>query len=164
MANPLPPVIVADSSFIFDALIDAGQGRHVPARNFANRLIAANSLLVYSSLLFLEAPQCWRRLYQRGWLVSKQKGLTPAADRRNAFLEANTSLEQFLASFNRHRVNITSSLMQSASDFAAYYELNSHDALVVAVLRDLGISNLAAIDRDFRPIDWLQLWDGLLVP
>jgi predicted nucleic acid-binding protein len=97
-------------------------------------------------------------------LVSKQKGLTPAADRRNAFLEANTSLEQFLASFNRHRVNITSSLMQSASDFAAYYELNSHDALVVAVLRDLGISNLAAIDRDFRPIDWLQLWDGLLVP
>jgi hypothetical protein len=82
----------------------------------------------------------------------------------NAFTEANAKLEQFLAAFNRHRVNITQSLMQSASAFAASYDLNSHDALIVAVLRDFSVSSLVAIDRDFRPVAPLQLWDGLLIP
>lgn len=48
----------------------------------------------------------------------------------NAFNEADSKLEQFLAAFNRHRVNITRPLMQKASVFAASYDLNSHDALM----------------------------------
>jgi predicted nucleic acid-binding protein len=162
--SPLPTIVVVDSSFVFDALVDSGQGRHAVARAFADRLRAANSLILYSSLIFLEAPQCWRRLYKRGLLVPAQRGLDLATDRMNAFTEANAKLEQFLAAFNRHRVNITQSLMQSASAFAASYDLNSHDALIVAVLRDFSVSSLVAIDRDFRPVAPLQLWDGLLIP
>jgi hypothetical protein len=109
--NPLPAIIVADSSFIFEALIDSGQGRHASARAFANRLIQANWLLLYSLLLFLEAPQCWRRLYRRGILVPSQRSIDPVMDRVNAFTEANTKLEQFLASFNCNRINVTRSLM-----------------------------------------------------
>ncbi len=156
--------MVVDSSFVFEALIDSGQGRHAPARAFADRLRQANSLILYSALIFLEAPQCWRRLYKRRLLIPTQKGVDPIADRISAFSEANTKLEQFLAAFNRHRVNITQSLMRSGSAFAASHDLNSHDALVIAVLRDLGVSNLVAIDTDFRPVDPLELWDGLLIP
>jgi hypothetical protein len=83
--NPLPAIIVADSSFILEALIDSGQGRHAPARAFANRLIQVNCLLLYSLLLFLEAPQCWRRLYRRGILVPSQRSIDPVTDRVNAF-------------------------------------------------------------------------------
>jgi predicted nucleic acid-binding protein len=119
---------------------------------------------LYSSLLFLEAPQCWRRLFKRGLLIPTQKGIDLAADRMNAFSEANTKLDQFLAAFNRHRVDIRRPTMHRASAFAASYDLNSHDALVVAVLRDFGVSHLVAIDTDFRQVDPLELWDGLLIP
>ncbi len=97
-------------------------------------------------------------------MVPAQRSLDLATDRMNASAEANAKLEQFLAAFNRHRVNITQSLMQSASKFVASYDLNSHDALIVAVLRDLSISGLVAFDRDFRPVAPLELWDGLLIP
>ena len=79
----------------------------------------------------------------------------------NAFSEADTDLENFLAAFNRKRVNITRALMRAVSAVAAKYGLNSHDALVVALLQDLGLSHLAAIDDDFRSIDGLELWDGI---
>ncbi len=87
-----------------------------------------------------------------------------AVDRMNAFTEADQNLDQFLATFNRSRINITSALMRKASAFAAQYNLNSHDALMVAILRNLGVSHLIAIDQDFRVVDPLELWDGLLIP
>lgn len=40
----------------------------------------------------------------------------------------------------------------------------SHDSLVVAVAFDLGVPDVAATDRDFRSVDGLELWDGLLLP
>jgi predicted nucleic acid-binding protein len=60
----------------------------------------------------------------------------------NAFAEADQKLDQFLAAFNRNRVNITLPLMRRASAFAAQYNLNSHDALMIAILRDLGASRI----------------------
>ena len=162
--SPLPRIIVADSSFIFEALIDSGQGRHIPARDFSERIRLANSLVIYSALLFLEAPQCWRRLYKRGVLIPAQRGLDQTTDRMSAYNEADKKLEQFLAAFNCNQVSITRSLIQKALSFVASYDLTSHDALVVALLRDLGVSHLAAIDSDFRTVDPLHLWDGLLIP
>ena len=103
-------------------------------------------------------------MFKRGLLIPKHRGIDRAADRMNAFTEADTKLEQFWAAFNPHRVDITRSLMRSGSAFAASYDLNSHDALVVAILSDLGVPNLVAMDKDFRPVDPLELWDGLLIP
>ena len=90
--------------------------------------------------------------------------MNPVLERETAFNEANAQLEIFLASFNRHRVNISLRLMQQGSVMAARYELSSHDALIVALLQDYGLNHLGVIDNDFCKVDHLELWDGLLIP
>lgn len=121
--RPLPSIIVADSSFFFDALIDDGVGRHATAQAFAQSPIAANTQVVYSSLIYLEAPQCWKRLYRRGVLVPAQRSLNdPIADRMSAFSEAEFSLRAFLNAFNGRELTITSELLSAASAIAAEYD------------------------------------------
>jgi hypothetical protein len=144
-------------------LIDSGQGRHVPTRAFCDRLQAENTQVIYSSLMFLEAPQCWKKLYKKGALAPKQSCLDPTLDRQQAFSEADAALEGFLSAFNCQRVNITRSLMRSGSAMAALYGLNSHDALVMALLQEFHLTHLAVIDDDFWDIDYLELWDGQLI-
>ena len=53
--------------------------------------------------------------------------------------------------------------MEAASDMVARFDLNAHDGLVAALARDLGVSHIASLDRDFRRVDAIDLWDGLLV-
>ena len=161
--NPIPPIIITDSSFIFHALIDDGRGFHIPAREFANRLRTANSFLVHSSLIFLEAPQCWRRLFISGALVPTQRGRGVITDRRNAFDEANAALAAFLSHFRRYEVRLSKPRMRSASDLVASYGfLSSHDALAVAISQEVGIADIAALDGDFKNVDGIELWDGIL--
>lgn len=161
--DPLPSVIVLDSSLVFEALIDSGSGRHQPARSFCRRLQTENTPVIYSSLMFLEAPQCWKRFYRRGALVPKQPSFDPVLNRENAFREADLELERFLSNFNRQRINITRDLMRLGSKIAARYGMDSHDALVVALLEEFGLSDLGVIDDHFLKIDHLELWDGMLI-
>jgi predicted nucleic acid-binding protein len=159
---PLPTEIVVDSSFVFHALIDDGRsGYHIPARSFAERLRVANATLIYSSLIFLEAPQCWKRLYNTGALVPSQRSADLASDRVRAFTEANNALQTFLSAFNRKEVRITKDLMKSATAYVAEFNLGSHDAIAVAISRT-GIPDVAAVDRGFKSVDGIELWDGLL--
>ncbi len=120
-----PEVVVADSSFILEALIDSGQSRHQPARDFADRLRRANLRLVYSLLLFLEAPQCWRRLYARGALVPSHRVHDRTEDRLYAFAEADLALQTFLASYNTQRMPVTRRLLRLASTEVAKHNLRS---------------------------------------
>ena len=159
--NPLPSLVVIDSSFVFEALIDSGTGRYIEARDFAERLRTTNSILVHSSLLFLEAPQCWRRLYKRGALIPNQRGIDIVSDRKNAFAEAERDLSTFLGAFNTQRVRITRRLMTLGSVMAATYDLRSHDALVAAISQDARIPDIVALDADFRAVDGIELWDNL---
>jgi predicted nucleic acid-binding protein len=160
--TPLPTEIVVDSSFVFHALIDDGRsGFHIPARDFAERLRVANATLIYSSLIFLEAPQCWKRLYNARALVPSLRGADLASDRSNAFTEANTALQMFLSAFNRKEVRVTKSLMKNATALVAEFNLGSHDAIAIAISRT-GVPDVAAIDRGFKNVDGIELWDGLL--
>ena len=160
--QPLPTEIVVDSSFVFHALIEDGRsGYHLPARGFAERLRLADVTLIYSSLIFLEAPQCWRRLYNTGALIPSQRGTNLASDRVNAFSEANTALQTFLSAFNRREVRVTKDLMKSASGLVAEFNLGSHDAIVIAISR-ARVGDVAALDRGFKSVDGIELWDGLL--
>ena len=160
--QPLPTEIVVDSSFVFHALIEDGRsGYHLPARGFAERLRLADVTLIYSSLIFLEAPQCWRRLYNTGALIPSQRGTNLASDRVNAFSEANTALQTFLSAFNRREVRATKDLMKSASGLVAEFNLGSHDAIVIAISRTR-VGDVAALDRGFKSVDGIELWDGLL--
>lgn len=160
--TPLPTEIVVDSSFVFHALIDdVRSGYHVPARGFAERLRGADVTLIYSSLIFLEAPQCWKRLYNTGALIPSQRGPNLASDRVNAFNEANTALQIFLSAFNRKEVRVTKNLMKSATALVAEFNLGSHDAIAIAISR-AGVPDIAALDRGFKNVDGIELWDGLL--
>jgi predicted nucleic acid-binding protein len=160
--NPLPTEIVVDSSFVFHALIEDGKsGYHIPARDFAERLRIANATLIYSSLIFLEAPQCWKRLYNTGALVPSKRGLDLASDRANAFIEANAALQTFLSAFNRKEVRVTKQLMKSATTHVAEFNLGSHDAVAIAISRT-GVPDVAALDRGFKNVDGIELWDGML--
>jgi predicted nucleic acid-binding protein len=160
----LPEQIIVDSSFLFDAVMETDQGRHEPALGFAQRLRASNCVLVYSSLIFIEAPQCWRRMYARGLLVPNQQGHDVVSDRINAFNKADNLLNELLASFRRRRVAISGRLMSAASRLVAMLNLKAHDALVVAIAHEIGVPDIASFDRDFRRVDGVELWDGLLMP
>jgi predicted nucleic acid-binding protein len=152
---------VVDSSFVFEALLDSGTGRHADSKSFAERLRNENSVLVYSSLIFLEAPQCWRRLYRRGSLVPGQRGIDQVADRQNAFAEADAQLARFLSTYSTRRVQISRKLLSLASTMAATYNLSSHDALIVAISWYSGVVDIAALDQGFQDVDGIELWDNL---
>jgi len=58
---------------------------------------------------------------------------------------------------------VTHRLLRLASTEVAKHNLRSHDAAIIAILRDTGITDLVAIDKDFRRVGNLQLWDGQLI-
>ena len=144
--------------------METDQGRHQLALDFSQRLRASNCVVVYSSLIFIEAPQCWRRMYARGLFVSNEPSGDVVSDRINAFKKADNLLSELLASFRRRRIAITGRLMSAASRLVAVFNLKAHDALVVAIAREIGIPDIASFDRDFRRVDEIELWDGPLPP
>ena len=88
----------------------------------------------------------------------------PTKDRINAFAKADDALSDLLTSFLRRRVAINRPLMRAASRLVATFNLKAHDALVVAVAQALHVPHIASFDRDFRRVDGIELWDGLLTP
>ena len=88
---------------------------------------------MFSGLLFIEAPQCWKRLYRKGVLVPSQRSMDPVTDRLNAFAQADQSLQTFLAAFNTSQIRVSPRIIGTASRLVATYELQSHDAVVAAV-------------------------------
>jgi predicted nucleic acid-binding protein len=153
--EPLPDVVVVDSSFVFEVLYDprSPDSRHAEARAFAARLINAGSAVVYSSLLFLEAPQCWRRLYARGGLPSPR-----GATRLETFRSANEDLRVLLAQFGAVEIATDRAQLDLAVDLCAEYNLRPHDALVVALGQLSEVGDLVSLDRDFRRVDGITLW------
>lgn len=112
-------------------------------------------------MLFIEAPQCWKRLYRKGVLVPSQRSTDPITDRLNAFAQADQSLQMFLAAFNTSQIRVSPRIIGTASRLVATYELQSHDAVVAAVAQEIKIRDIAATDQGFRRIDDIELWDGL---
>lgn len=159
---PLPPEIVVDSSFIFEALIDEGDdaGRHAAARAFAQALRRAETMLVWSPLIWLEATQYWRKLYRRGALPvsDAETAADEAQNRARAFERAHSILRSFLRSFDTYEVQLGEDVLNLANLHAATYNLGSHDALVVAITSTTGVYDLAALDRDFRRVEHVRLW------
>jgi predicted nucleic acid-binding protein len=160
--RPVPEHIVVDSSFVFHALIEDGHGWHGPARQFAEVLQQNGTILIYSSLIFLEAPQCWRRLFNAKRLPV-QPGPDILTERKRAFDRANGALTRFLGRFGRYEVGITKPLIKIANSLVAQHGfLSSHDALCVAIAQDFRIPDIAALDRDFQKVPDIDLWDGHL--
>lgn len=71
-------------------------------------------------------------------------------------------LNELLASFRLRRVAISRRLMRAAASLVATFNLKAHDALVVAIAREIGVPHIVSFDRDFRRVDGIELWDGPL--
>jgi len=157
--RPLPEILVADSSFLFAATYDAGDGLYDRSSAFARALREAGTVLVLSPLVYLEASQCWRRLFRLGLLQPTEATGDPREDRKTAFQEANRHLNTFLGLFETYTVEFSQELAEVASIHVAEYNLRSHDALFVALSTVTRVSHLVAFDSDFRRVDGLTLWE-----
>jgi hypothetical protein len=120
---------------VFDAVIESDRARKEASAQFVRRLQREGTALVYSSLLFLEAPQCWRRFFRRGELKHNDPEIPD--DRLEAFKRANTLLEEFLDAFDCQEVTITKSLMNAAARIVAIYDVRAHEALSSSASRRL---------------------------
>ena len=159
--GPLPSQIVVDSSFIFEALIDSqvGDGRHLGCRRFLRRLAENDTLLVYSELVYVEAPQCWRRLWRRGVLEDRVPNVRPIEERRSgAFVAATSRLRRLLESSRGFAAPLGPELADIAANVSGYYNLGAQDAYLVALSEFLHIPDLVTLDRDFRRVDGLVVW------
>ena len=147
-----PSAAVADSSFLFQALIDPheGDGRHEACRAFLGSLFRAGTEIVVSPLLFVEAPASWRRLYNRGALEG--------ATRQAAYEQASQALRELLGELLTTEVTLTRELIESATSLAGRYNLNAHDAVHVAVAREVQVADIITLDRDFVRVDELVVW------
>lgn len=172
---PLPDEIVVDSSFIFEALIDHRGTSRNPSfyhqcREFATRLFNQQVRLIYSPLLFLEAPRYWRRLYSSGDLLSSAQLFSPtqsvlpiddSLQREWLFKEADNYLDDFLSLFfDTYVVRVTRPLLQRACEVAARYNLGSHDSLVVAIAYRVSVPDIVSIDSDFECPDDIYIWNN----
>lgn len=160
--GPLPSTVVVDSSFVFEALIDArqGDGRHELCVAFAQRLRAGGVRLVVSPLLFLEAPQCWRRLLQKNALPLASAGRYERDGIVRAFQDASALLREFLGEFDRWEIALSEDVLGLANVHAARYDLKSHDALVAAIASTTGVYEVVTMDADFEEVTPLTVWRG----
>lgn len=90
-----------------------------------------------------------------------QRGADLASDKASAFTEANAALQTFLSAFNRREVRVTKNLIKSATAHVVEFNLGSHDAIAIAISR-AGVPDVAALDRGFKKVNGIELWDGLL--
>ena len=73
------------------------------------------------------------------------------------------ALRGLLSRLRKVEIHISQTLIESASSLVAEFGfLSSHDALALAIARDAQTLDIAALDRDFRKVDGIDLWDGRL--
>ena len=79
---------------------------------------------------------------------------------REAYLQAMLrTLENLLAQFEWHEVALTETIRRDATRLMAEYNLRSYDAVYLASARAVGVADFASLDRGYRRVDGLQLWN-----
>lgn len=158
--TPLPASTVVDSSFLFEALIDPrdGDDRHARCQKFAQALRDSGTTLVWSPLVFLEAPQCWRKLYRKGALPAEPTSANDTIVQADAFADATAQLRRFLGGYETYEVLLTDDVLDLAARQAGQYNLKSHDSVSVAITSTAGVYDVVALDGKFRRVEHVTLW------
>ena len=138
---------------------------HSECLNFARRLQSAGSGLVYSNLLRLEFWQAWRRATARRGLpsysISEPDWQPPASpSRTDVYQIGDRFLRDFLRNYNVWEISIGSRLLDGALQLMGRYNLKSHDACVAALAFQSGFTDIVSLDRDFRRLDGVRLWNN----
>jgi predicted nucleic acid-binding protein len=156
--------VVLDTSFVVNVLHE-NEGYHRPCLAFANRLIRDDVLIVYSSLLRLEFWHGWARAVRNRGVpraIVEQPSLLPepASERARAFAIGDRYLKDFLAMFRGYEIRIGARVLDEALRLMSLYNLGSHDACMAAIAFRAGVPDLVSLDRKFRRVDGIQLWNN----
>jgi predicted nucleic acid-binding protein len=82
-----------------------------------------------------------------------------ASVRRAYVAQLTSDFEVLLSQCDWTEVWLTPAIRADAIDMIATYNLNTHDAVHLATMRDMGVVHLASLDRGFRRVDGLHLWN-----
>ena len=164
--EPLPRAVVLDTSLVVHVLHE-NEDFHRECLAFAQRLVDAGVLLVYSNLLRMEFWHGWARAMRirgiPGELLQQPPLLPdPGSERVRAFLIGDRYLRDFLSLFRRYEIRIGTRLLDCALSLMAQYNLASHDACVIAMASHAGVPDVASPDAKFRRIDGIQLWNDAI--
>ena len=118
----------------------------------------SGTTLVWSPLVFLEAPQCWRKLYRKGALPAKPTSANDTIVQADAFADATAQLRRFLGGYETYEVLLTDDVLDLAARQAGQYNLKSHDSVFVAITSTAGVYDVVALDGKFRRVEHVTLW------
>ena len=157
-----PEHVLLDTSFVVAALV-SGEVHHDACLDFASRLQAAGSAIVYSSLLRIEYFNTWRKLIGQGLLPPEpsdqlRMSLDIPEARPYWFRVTDRLLSRFLAQFPRREVRLNRRVLRSMVALMGTYNLQAMDAAQVASALDMGCQDIASLDDDFKRVQGIRLW------
>jgi predicted nucleic acid-binding protein len=160
-----PRELYLDTDFIIGCL-ERSDPHHARCAEFMDRIAStARTMLCISSLSWLEFIHTITRERFRE-IVSDEVRQQFRLDRweepavRRAYIaHLTSSFEVLLSQCDWAEVSLTPEIRADAVDVIATYNLNTHDAVHLATMRDVGVVSLASLDRGFRRVDGLHLWN-----
>jgi predicted nucleic acid-binding protein len=185
--DPLPPVIVADTSFLLVG-VNGQDPRHPRARRLLDRMETEGTVVMYCQHVFLlelwsacsgfvrtlRKPASWARLISAAETAGAtgRRRLTAAdvpGDMEGRYRLAVETFERLvgaqLADLETVSVRLTLGLLARARDaiFSHSHSLRSYDAVMLALAEEAAARtgterHLATFDHDFLAVDGLDVW------
>lgn len=165
--EPPPDRLYIDTDFLISCLTDA-QPHYPRCISFLEALARHGTEIYVSALTWLEfayvvskerfrlelstemqaeyALHHWQRREVRGRYIADMIGRARA----------------LLAPFEWAQVPITGDVQRRAQDYMIAYGLHPQDAAHVAAAELAGVSDIATLDRGFRKVDDITLWNDLI--
>ena len=164
--TPLPRILALDADFVVSVIVES-EPFHETCAKFSARLVRESVTIVHSPLLRLEVLRAWQKAINSKALpqsILPQRLLwdDPASERRLSYQLANDYLDEFLGLFRRLEVRLTSRIQRRTWQLMATHGLKPMDACRLACAMHTGSPHIASLDRDFRRVDGLHLWNDLI--
>lgn len=137
------PIYSASCSIFFDR-VEAGEITGVTSLLSVNETIHKLSIIELSSKLKKKPVSIIS-------LIKKNPSLLDKLD--TPFLAAEN-----LINMNLEMVDLIAPIFVGALKFMKKYRLMSNDAIHIATMKRLGITNIATNDPDFERVDWVNVW------
>ena len=164
--DPLPEAIALDADFVVSVIVQSEEF-HTACRSFSSRLLRSGVTVVHSPLLGFEFLRAWQKAVNLG-AISKallpQQALwdDPVREREELFALGDEYLDDFLSLFERYEVRLTSRVQVQTRGIMAHHNLKPMDACLVACAARVGTEHVASLDRDFRRVDGIHLWNNFI--
>ena len=164
--SPLPQAIALDADFVV-SVISASEEFHRPCASFSADLLSAKVIIVHSPLLRFEFLNAWQKAVNKGALpksLLRQQQLwdDPGRDRLAYYNLGDEYLADFLGLFERYEVRLSNRLQGGTRRIMALHGLRSMDACLVACAYQTGVTDIASLDKDFRRVDGIHLWNDFI--